>query len=116
MEWPGWWSGEAVADVAASDGGSVGWIVLAYLMLGAAFVLFVTERAMQRRFWCPVSQRDVEVEFEVHGLPGLRRVVGVKACSVFDPPTAVHCDRRCLDPDFRRLSAAGLPPTLRSGD
>lgn len=116
MEWQGWWSGEAVAEIAGSDGGSAAWLFLAYLILGVAFCLFVMDRAMRRSFWCPGSRRDVEVEFEARGLPGLRRIVGVKACSVFDPPTGVHCDRRCLDPDFRRLSAAGLPESMKLRD
>jgi hypothetical protein len=44
--------------------------------------------ARRRRFWCPLHRREVEVEFDERGLPGFRRQVAVKSCSVFDPPTA----------------------------
>lgn len=61
----------------------------------------------RRRFWCALSRREVEVEFEEWGLPGLRQPVAVRSCSVFDPPTAVTCGRRCLDPVFRHQWGAG---------
>lgn len=56
----------------------------------------------RRRFWCAVSRREVEVEFEERGFPGFRGAVAVKSCSAFDPPVAVSCQRRCLDATFRR--------------
>ena len=78
------------------------------------FVLLVSSegrsRAIRRRsFWCPLSRRQVEVEFDERGLPGFRRQVAVRSCSVFDPSTAVTCGRRCTDVGFRRQWALPLP-------
>jgi hypothetical protein len=115
VEWPGWWSGEAVAEVTAGSAGNLGWFVLAYLMLVVPFCLVLLHGAERARFWCPERRRDVEVDFEVRGLLGVRRAVGVKCCSAFDPPTAVDCDRRCLDPDLRRAWASGMPSTINLG-
>jgi hypothetical protein len=56
------------------------------------------------RFWCHQAERDVEVVFQTRGLPGFRRVVGVKSCTAFEPRTDVTCTRRCTDPDHRRIS------------
>lgn len=53
-------------------------------------------------FWCREKGREVEVEFEMEGFPGFRTAVDVRSCSVFEPPTAVDCERRCLDPTFRQ--------------
>ncbi len=85
-----------------------GWAVF------VAIVLFLGMLAMtvrRRRFWCDQARSEVEVEFEEHGLPGFRRASAVLSCSVFEPPTAVHCPRACLDrhmrvrvPMARRLS------------
>jgi hypothetical protein len=45
----------------------------------------------------------VEVQFLTRGLPGFRAVVAVRRCPAFEPPEAVVCAQRCLDPVFRRL-------------
>ena len=66
-------------------------------------------RLVRRRFWCAWSRRDVEVEFVERGLPGLPWAVSVQGCSAFDPPTAVECQRRCVDPAFRRQWEPALP-------
>lgn len=63
----------------------------------------------RRRFWCALYEREVEVEFEERGLPGLREAVAVNSCSVFEPPAAVTCGRRCVDIAFRRQWEAPLP-------
>jgi len=60
-------------------------------------------RIRRYHFWCALSHREVEVEFEEVGLPGFWREVAVKRCSAFDPPTAVSCRRCCLDPTYRHL-------------
>ncbi len=83
-------------------------VVVGLLFLFPLAVLF-SRTTRRRRFWCVQSRREVEVEFEEHGLPGFRRAVAVKSCSVFDPPTAVSCRRRCLDPAFRRQWEPALP-------
>jgi hypothetical protein len=64
---------------------------------------------VRRRFWCAWSGREVEVEFLARGLPGFRSLEAVMDCSAFEPPTAIECNRRCLDPGFRRL---WQPPDL----
>jgi len=68
---------------------------------------------VRRYFWCPIHQREVEVEFEERGLPGFRMALGVRSCSVFEPPTAVDCERRCLDPAFRQRWAPPTPGVLQ---
>ncbi len=55
-----------------------------------------------RRFWCRQAGRNVDVTFSTHGVPGLRVIDGVRSCSAFFPRTAVACDRRCVDAEFRR--------------
>ncbi len=116
MEWP--------ADSIA-DGTQQAWIqgpsdVVAWGMLGALLflvplVVLFSRVTRRRRFWCAASRRDVEVEFEEGGLPGFRRPVAVRSCSVFDPPAAVECRRCCLDSDFRRLWDTSQPVRLKSG-
>ena len=64
---------------------------------------------VRRRFSCAWSGRDVEVESVVRGLPGPGPVVGVHGCSTYDAPTAIECQRRCLDPAFRRQWEPALP-------
>ena len=60
-------------------------------------------------FSCALTERDVEVQFEAWGMPGLRRLCGIVSCTAFDPPTAVACGRRCLDRAFRRQWQPALP-------
>jgi len=55
----------------------------------------------RRHFWCELSGREVEVEFEEDGFPGFR-LASVVSCSAFEPATAVACDRRCGDPVLHR--------------
>ena len=57
----------------------------------------------RKRFWCRDADRDVEVLYQTHGLPGFRRIAGVKSCTAFDPRNDVTCSRRCLDADCRRI-------------
>ena len=67
-------------------------------------------------FWCALAERDVEVEFAVLGILGLRRPRGVTSCTAFDPPTAVACGRRCLNSAFRRQWKPALPVQTRSDE
>jgi hypothetical protein len=64
-------------------------------------------------FWCALVGREVEVEFEVRGIPGLREPSTVRSCSAFEPQTAVVCGRRCLDAGFRRQWQPALPVHTR---
>ncbi len=99
MDWPmgpealdvqGAWAQSAAETLAWA---MVGWgaVVAVILFLAALLV-----GARRRRFWCDQAKRQVEVEFEVQGLPGFRRPTAVLSCSVFDPPTNVRCRRACL--------------------
>jgi hypothetical protein len=72
-------------------------VVRAFLPL----LTFLPRAVRRRRFWCAVKRRDVEVEFEECGPPGLRQAVGIRCCSAFEPSTAVTCARPCLDVAFR---------------
>jgi len=86
---------------------SLGWGILAWAGV-AVTLLFLTQVVVPRlsqscHFWCGAAEREVEVEFEEHGLPGARRAVSVRSCSVFDPPSAVSCRRACLNRDVRVL-------------
>ena len=69
----------------------------------------------RRRFWCAEQRREVEVEFEEVGLPGLGWSAAVRSCPVFDPPTAIACRRRCLDARFRRQWDSPLPVRMKAG-
>ena len=66
----------------------------------------------RRRLWCALVEREVEVEFEERGLPGLRWQYAVQTCTAFDPPAHVECRRRCLDVAFRRQYPPALPISL----
>jgi|KBSSwiStaDraftv2_1062776.scaffolds.fasta_scaffold47730_2 hypothetical protein len=109
MDWTSWWPDRAgeVALVQAFAS-SMAWAALAALALLVP-VFYVFSRMIRRRFWCARAQREVEVLVEERGLPGLAHASSVTSCSVFDPPTAVACTRRCLDAEFRRRWPPALP-------
>jgi hypothetical protein len=79
-------------------------------------LISLPRRVRRRRFWCAFQRREVEVEFEDNGPPGLRQPVAVRRCSAFDPPTAVACARRCLDVGFRPQWQPALPVDTRRRD
>lgn len=107
MEWLGQWSGAGAEEAWIQGFTDVfAWGLVGALLILAPLLALLPGAVERRRFWCPLSRREAEVEFEVRGLPGWRRPVAVRSCSVFDPPTAVVCRRRCLDPAFRRLRPA----------
>ncbi len=64
-------------------------------------------------FWCALTERNVEVEFETPGILGLRRPCRVRNCTAFEPPMTVACGRRCLDSAFRRQWPPPLPVYTR---
>jgi len=82
-------------------------------MATRGFVRWSSRGAMRHRFWCALARREVEVKFDVHRVAGLRWTTAVRACSAFDPPTAVACARRCRDATFRRQWAPALPVFTR---
>lgn len=67
-------------------------------------------------FWCALAEREVEVEFMTRGVPGFRQPCGVRRCSVFGPPTAIQCHRRCVDATFRNQWPWALPVHGRRGE
>jgi hypothetical protein len=68
-----------------------------------------SEGCRRRRFWCSLKEQDVEVEFQMKGIPGFRWAAGVKCCSAFEEPEKVACGRRCLESRFRRQWPYALP-------
>ncbi len=66
-------------------------------------------RTMRTRVWCSAVGAEVEVEYELRGLPGFRHSSAVRACSVFEPGEAVACRRRCLDSAYRKQWEPPLP-------
>jgi hypothetical protein len=65
-------------------------------------------RRVRRAVWCPVRDRKTEVELVEEAWDGKR--VDVLECSVFDPPSAVSCEKPCLTLTRRRtLPAVPLP-------
>lgn len=113
---PGW----DVADAGLQQAVDVFWaqvlwwgtLSLVLVVSGLALLAVVSVmRVVRRRFWCPVTQRDVEVAFVECGIPGFHRAVAVQSCSVFDPPTDVRCERGCLDPGCR--VCAPMAPLLQ---
>ena len=112
MEWPIEWSTPGVSDaLIQSVTNALGWAMLvAFVILLPLAVLF-SATTRRRRFWCAQSRRDVEVEFELAGIPGFRWPAAVRRCSVFDPPTAVRCRRLCLDSSYRCRWEGSAPLT-----
>lgn len=112
MDWPiaspGWDLQEAWVESASM----VGWVVLMWSGVAAVLAVLLlpisTGAVRRRRFWCARANGEVEVEFEERGIIGFRRAVAVLSCTVFDPPTRVHCRRSCLNRDVR----VRLPMTL----
>ena len=112
MDWPIASPGWVVQVVWADRASMLGWGLLIWAGVGATLAVLLlpiaTEAVRRRRFWCARVQREVEVEFEEHGLIGFRRAMAVRSCSVFDPPTEVGCRRSCLDRDARALTPMTL--------
>ena len=105
------WSDDgAAAAVIQAFAGAMQWSALASIVLLVSLLIFFSSAIRRRRFWCALTRREVEVTFEEHGLPGVPLAVSVKCCSVFDPPSAVACSRRCADVAFRRQ----WPPALET--
>ena len=76
------------------------------LLLPLAIPRLIIRR--RRHFWCATGGERVDVEFEERGMPGFR-TIAVLSCSRFEPPSAIACQRRCLDAAFRRQWPPALP-------
>lgn len=72
--------------------GSAGIVLLLVYLLGPR--LFRGTRLIMGALTCPSLHRRVTVRFRAVAWDG--RLVDVERCSVFVPPTAVTCDKRCL--------------------
>jgi len=90
------------------------WATLAVLVLLVPVFGVFSHMIRRRRFWCAHVKREVEVLVEERGLPGFVHAASVASCSVFDPPAAVTCDRRCVSAEFRRRWPPVLP-IMKSG-
>ncbi|HET7875123.1 MAG TPA: hypothetical protein VFN71_06315 [Methylomirabilota bacterium] len=114
MDWPMGSESDGLQEASmrlAADLLSFAAIVVAMLVLLSLTLLFI-QPMRRRHFYCALSGREVEVEFEERGLPGMRRTVAVRSCTVFEPPQAVRCKRRCLDEDLRQFWQAWTPIPL----
>ena len=69
--------------------------IVLVIMLVTGSSLFRGTRALIESLWCPFKSRLVRTEFEIDAWNGRR--IDVTQCSAFTPPTAVTCDKRCLD-------------------
>jgi hypothetical protein len=96
-----WWADGGSGTWAQGAAGALGWVLVGLLLFVVPLSVLFSAAVRRRRFWCPGSRRDVEVEFEEVGLPGFRRAVAVRSCSVFDPPESIRCKRRCLYHEWR---------------
>jgi heme exporter protein D len=112
MDWPMASPGWDVQEAWVENMNMFGWGLLIWAAVAATLAVLllpiVNQAVRRRRFWCVQAEGEVEVEFEERGIIGFRRAVAVRSCSVFDPPTQVHCRRSCLDGDVR----VRLPMTL----
>lgn len=72
---------------------AVGMVLALGLRLGPR--VFGGLRGVTRSFRCPFRQTNVAVEFQETVWDARR--VGVSRCTAFTPPTAIDCERRCLE-------------------
>ncbi|HEV8584548.1 MAG TPA: hypothetical protein VGT02_06220 [Methylomirabilota bacterium] len=87
--------------VSQAVGPPTAWLALlpAFLII-AVIAAVVLHRRRQRAFSCALVGREVVVDF---------RRGRVRACTAFEKPTAIACDRRCVDAGFRRRWPTALP-------
>ena len=108
MDWQMGYEGAEIQAWAESAASIYWWPLFAWVA-GAVIVLFfavlVTGFPVRRRFWCEQAGREVEVQLEEAGPPGLRRFIAVVSCTAFESPTHVRCHRTCLDRDVYSLEA-----------
>ena len=97
---------EEVVVQGVTVGLALGLLGFLLLLLPLAIPRLVVRR--RRHFWCATGREGVDVEFEEQGLPGFR-TIAVLSCSRFEPPSAIACQRRCLDAAFRRQWPPALP-------
>ena len=103
-EWePGSYMGIEQIDPAADAGRITALLVMAIAAVAVA-VLWYRQRLFRHAFWCATSGCDVEV---------CVRLGHVLSCSAFEDPSAIACDRRCVDRSFRTRWPSALPVLTR---
>lgn len=85
--------------------GSTGVVLLLALLYGRR--LFTGTRRVDESFWCPWRHQPVNLSLRIDAWDGRR--VDVEECTAFVPPTAIACDKRCLD----RAAARAVRETNR---
>jgi hypothetical protein len=65
------------------------------VLLRVGRVVFRGSRPVSASFWCPFRERAVDVGFQITAWDA--RPVAVDRCSAFTPPTAVTCEKRCME-------------------
>jgi hypothetical protein len=88
---------------------SVGCVLAVVLVVGER--LFPGTLLARRAFRCPFRGRVASAEFVESVWDGRR--VDVSRCSLFVPPTAVDCHKRCLD--LEDLDADRIVGAARTG-
>ena len=97
---------EEVVVQGVTVGLALGLLGFLLLLLPLAIPRLICRR---RNFWCATGGERVDVEFEERGLPGFSTTIAVLSCSRFEPPSAIACQRQCLDAAFRRQWPPALP-------
>ena len=108
MDWLSEWEplpymGIEQVEPGVESGRLTAWLIFALAAVVIA-ALWDHQRIFRHSFWCATSRRDVEVRV---------RLGQVLSCSAFENPSAIACDRRCLDRGFRTQWPAALPVMTR---
>ena len=82
-----------------------GVVLLAALARGRR--LFTGTRSVDESFWCPWKHQPVNIGLRIDAWDGRR--VDVERCTAFVPPTAIACDKRCLDREALRAAGEAKP-------
>ena len=82
--------------------GATGVVLLALLRWGRP--LFTGTRSVDESFWCPWKRRHVDAAFRIDAWDAHH--TDVERCTAFTPPTAIKCDKHCLDRHALRAAGA----------
>ena len=92
--------------------------IIIVLALGTALALLLlivfgafrgVVRTVRRSFWCPVRGSNVTAEFQEEAWDG--EPLEVSSCTAFTPPTAITCEKLCLDRDKFRVAKTSVRAT-----
>jgi hypothetical protein len=84
-------------------------LLVVTLLCGAHHAYLCGTVRRRRCFRCPLMRREVEVEFLDRWLLGVRCSATPTRCSVFEVPTTIECQRRCMDRSYRHQWEFALP-------